>query len=470
MTRVLSTKVESSAGMQLRTLKDLLPILLVVAAVLSGGNVKAQGVDANGQRESRETLSVRDTIELALKNNLSTLLASERESEARGLRTESRAPLMPNISAAVSQTSRTLNLAALGLDLSSVNLPGFPTFIGPFKVFDARVNLAQSVFNLTAIRNYQAGKLGVKVAIFQEQLAREQVASAAALAYLNAIRTARSVQTAQSNLELAKVLATLAQNQKTAGIATGVDVTRALTRQAQEETNVAQAETAANQAMFQLLRVAGLSLSSQPTLTDPLRYLEEPEPSPETAVSTARTQRREILVAQEQLRVSELETKAARAERLPSVDFIADYGSSGITPSKSDFPTRDIEVRVSVPIFNGGATNGRVQVAASRQRQAELQLRDIQQQVEQDVRDALQTLATSADQVKSADQSVTLSERELQMARDRFSAGVGDNIEVINAQTALANARDSQVTALTQHNAARINLAAALGRVEDFRW
>jgi hypothetical protein len=83
--------------MQLRTLKDLLPILLVVAAVLSGGNVKAQGVDANGQRESRETLSVRDTIELALKNNLSTLLASERESEARGLRTESRAPLMPNI-------------------------------------------------------------------------------------------------------------------------------------------------------------------------------------------------------------------------------------------------------------------------------------------------------------------------------------------------------------------------------------
>jgi outer membrane protein TolC len=222
--------------------------------------------------------------------------------------------------------------------------------------------------------------------------------------------------------------------------------------------------------MFQLLRVAGLSLSSQPTLTDPLRYLEEPELSPETAVSTARTQRREILVAEEQVRVAELETKAARAERLPSVDFIADYGSSGITPSKRDFPTRDVGVRVSVPIFNGGATNGRVQVAASRQRQAELQLRDVQQQVEQDVRDALQTLATSAEQVKAADQAVRLSERELQMARDRFSAGVGDNIEVINAQTALANARDSQVTALTQHNAARINLSAALGRVEDFRW
>ncbi|MDX6710301.1 MAG: hypothetical protein QOH96_1317, partial [Blastocatellia bacterium] len=79
MTRVLSTKVESSAGVQPKTLKNLLPILLVVAAVLASGNVKAQGVAANGQRESRQTLSLHDTIELALKNNLSTLLASERE-------------------------------------------------------------------------------------------------------------------------------------------------------------------------------------------------------------------------------------------------------------------------------------------------------------------------------------------------------------------------------------------------------
>ena len=470
MTRVRSTKVESSAGVQLKTLKNLLPILLVVVAVLAGENVKAQEVAANGQRESRQTLNLHDTIELALKNNLSTLLASEREAEARGLRTESRAPLMPNISAAVSQNSRTLNLAALGLDLSNATLPGFPIFIGPFKVFDARVNLAQSIFNLTAIREYQAGKLGVKVAIFQEQLAREQVASAAALAYLNALRTARSVQTAQANLELAKVLATLAQNQRAAGVATGVDVTRALTRQAQEETNVAQAQTAANQAMFQLLRVAGLSLSSEPTLTDPLRYLEEPEPSPETAVSTARTQRREILVAQEQLRVAELETKAARAERLPSIDFIANYGSSGITPSKSDFPTRDVGVRVNVPIFNGGLTRGRIQVASSRANEAELQLASVRGQVEEDVRLAFSGLRTTAETVRAADLVVTLAERELEMARDRFRAGVADSIEVVTAQTVLANARLDQVSALAAYNGARLNLAAALGRAQTFRW
>ena len=448
--------------------------LVAFALVFGSGIALGQGTRAPGnvdrgtlglQRETRQSISFRDAVELALKNNVSTLVAAERKSEARGLRTESRSGLMPSVSGAVSETSSTRNLAALGFAV-----PGFPTFIGPFKVFDARFSLAQSIFDLSAIRQYQVGKAGVKVAELQEQLAREQVASQAALAYLNALRTAREVQTAEANLELAKVLTILAENQKQAGIATGVDVTRAQTRQSQEEVNVAQANTAANQAMFQLLRITGLSLSSAPVLSDPLKYQEESGPSTETAVSTARNQRPEVQVAEEQVKVASLETKAAKAERLPSIDFVANYGSSGITPSNTDFPTRDVGVRLSVPIFNGGATEGRIQAAASRQRQAEIQLRDVEQQIEQDVRDALQTLATSADQVKAANQSVVLAERELQMARDRFAAGVGDNIEVVNAQTSLANARDSQVTALAQHNAARINIAAALGRVQDFRW
>jgi outer membrane protein TolC len=416
-------------------------------------------------------LTIQDAIQLSLRNNLSTLLAAERQVEARGQQTQARASLMPNLSATISQTNRTENLAALGLDSSA--FPAgirFPTFIGPFNVFDARLNLAQSLFDLNAIRQYQASKAAVKVADFQVQLAREQISASAALSYLNAIRSERSVQAAQANLDLAQALLTLAQNQRAAGIATGVDVTRAQTRVAQEQVRVAQAQTQANQTRLQLLRVAGLPLDATPTLTDPLRFVSDSVPSEQTAVSTAEQRRPEILIAQEQVRVSELETSAARAEHLPSVDLLADYGSSGITPTNSNFPTREIGVRVNVPVFNGGLTTGRIRAAESRRRQAQLQLTDVRKQVEQDVRDALLTLGTSAEQVRAADQSFTLAERELQMSRDRFSAGVGDNIEVINAQTALANARDAQVEALTQYNAARINLSAALGRAEEFRW
>jgi outer membrane protein TolC len=296
------------------------------------------------------------------------------------------------------------------------------------------------------------------------------VASGTGLIYLEALRADAAVVAAQANVELAQALFKLAQDQRNAGVATGVDVTRAQTRLAEQQVGLAQAQTTSEQARLNLQRVVGLPLGSPLRLTDQLRFTEEPLPAVETAVAQAGENRREVQVAEEQNRVSQLERQAVRAEYLPSVEFVGDYGVSGITPNNSDLPTRRAAVQVNVPIFNGGLTRGRLTAAASQQRQTELELASIRGQVEEDVRLALATLRTAAAQVRAANESVTLAERELEMARDRFKAGVGDNLEVVTAQTSLANARDDQVTALAQHNAARLNLAAALGRAEAFRW
>ena len=414
-------------------------------------------------------LSFAQAIQLAIENNLTTLLARERRDEARGVKQQSLAPLLPNVSGAAYQASLTENLAALGFTPGLI--PGFSsTFVGPFRNFDARVSLVQKIFDLSAIRNYQAGRAGVRVAQLQEALAREQVANATGLIYLEALRADAAVVAAQANVELAQALLKLAQDQRNAGVATGVDVTRAQTRLAEQQVTLAQAQTTSEQSRLNLQRVVGLPLGSSLTLTDPLRFVDELLPSVETAVGQAGQDRREVQVAEEQNRVSRLEVQAVRAEYLPSVEFVGDYGVSGITPTLSDLPTRSVAVQVNVPIFNGGLTRGRVTAAASRQRQTELELSNIRGQVEEDVRLALTTLRTAAAQVRAADESVMLAQRELEMARDRFKAGVGDNLEVVTAQTSLANARDAQVTALAQHNAARLNLAAALGRAETFRW
>jgi outer membrane protein TolC len=155
---------------------------------------------------------------------------------------------------------------------------------------------------------------------------------------------------------------------------------------------------------------------------------------------------------------------------LPSLEFLGDYGVSGITAVTSALPTRRYAIQLNVPVFNGGLTRGRIQVASSREVQAALQLASIRGQVEEDVRLAYSALRTTADTVRAANQEVTLAEREMQMARDRFRAGLGDNIELVTAQAALANARLDQVSALAAYNAARLNLAAALGRAQSFRW
>jgi len=446
-------------------------LVTVVSILFSAASLAAQEIPgaAKISRGQPTTLSYEQAVRLAIDNNLATLRAHERRNEARGQQEQARAPLLPNVSGVAYQANLTMNLVALGFQPGT--FPGISqTFLGPFKNFDARLLLRQTVFDLSAIRNYQVGKAGVRVAELSEALAREEVASRTGLSYLEALRADRAVVAAQANVELAQALLQLARDQRNAGVATGVDVIRAQTRLAEQQVGLAQAQTDSEQARLNLQRLIGLPLGSAMTLTDPLRFVDDPLPSVDTAVAQAAQDRREIQVAEEENRVSQLEAQSARAEHLPSLEVVGDYGSSGITPGSFDLPTRRVALQLNVPIFNGGLTQGRVTAAASRHRQTELSLANIRGQVEEDVRLALTTLRTAAVQVRAADESVTLAQRELEMARDRFRAGVADNLEVITAQTSLANARVSQVTALAQHNAARLNLAAALGRAETFRW
>jgi outer membrane protein TolC len=433
-----------------------------------GGGSQLPGA-ARVTQQGPSALGLEQAIALAIDNNLATLLARERVREAEGFRTESRAGLLPNVSGTAYQANVTQNLAALGFQPGT--FPGITnTFIGPFNNFDARARLVQSIFSLAAIRNYRAGRAGVRVAELQQSLAREQVATFTALTYLEALRAGRDVEAAQSDVELAETLLKLAQDQHTAGVATGVDVTRAETRLAQTRVRLSQSETASEQAVLNLQRVVGLPLGSALTLTDPLRFTNDPLPSIETAVEEAGRARPEVRIAEAQSNLAGLERRAVKAELLPSVDFVGDYGVSGITPTNTALPTRRAAVQLNVPVFNGGLTRGRIEVASSRERQAELELGSVRGQVEEDVRLAFSALRTTSEQVAAAEQSVTLAQRELEMARDRFRAGVGDNVEVVTAQTALSNARSAEVTALAQYNASRLNLAAALGRAEAFRW
>jgi len=414
-------------------------------------------------------LTLADAIRLAIENNLATLLAREQQRAAGGVVQQTRSALLPNISGTAYQANLTENLAALGFQ--SGTFPGFTnTFIGPFNNFDARARLVQNILDFSAIRNYQSSRAGVRVADFQNQLAREQVSEATALTYLEALRSDRNVSAAQANVDLASALLKLAQDQRNAGVATGVDVTRAETRLAQERVGLAQAQTAAEQARLNLQRVVGVPLGSALVLADALAFSLEPTPQPDVAVAEALSHRAEVLISEAQVSMLNLERKAVRDELLPSLQFVGDYGVSGITPTNTTLPTRRVAVQLNVPIFNGGLTQGRLTVATAREREAELQLGSIKGQVEEDVRLALSALRTTVERVNAADEALRLAQRELEMSRDRFRAGVGDNLEVISAQTSLANAREAQVEALAVYNAARLNLAASLGRAESFRW
>ena len=124
-------------------------------------------------------------------------------------------------------------------------------------------------------------------------------------------------------------------------------------------------------------------------------------------------------------------------------------------------------VTLRVPIFDGGRRDARRAESASQYRQESARTKDLEEQVELDIRLALDALRSAEEQVKVAKEGLELAGNELAQARRRYDAGVAGGLEVTDAQTRLERARDNQTAALFQHNVARVDLAQAMGNVRS---
>ena len=408
-------------------------------------------------------VSLHDAIAAAVGSRLDAISAGELSVQARSRARQNASSLLPQLTATLSE-SRTFkeNLAAQGL-----SFPGFPAMLGPFDTFDARARMTQKLFDWGAWRRSQSGEAAARAAGEEEKAAREQVASAAALSYLEAVRAQRAVAAAGADKQVADSLLSLARDRKDQGAATGVDVVRAQARAADADAALLRAKIAEIEAKLLLKRVAGWPLDRELILTDDFTAVSSSAPALEPSLSSALTGRAEIAAAEDRARAETLGAKAAFGDRAPSIVLMGDYAQSGTVPSDAR-GVGDIGGAVSLPIFAGGLGKARQEEAESRGRLALANLADVRQQVELDVRTALERLAESAEEERAAELSLSLAVRELAMAQDRYAAGLGASVDVIEAQAELARARNGQVSALARYHSSRVNYAAAIGRASDF--
>ena len=145
-----------------------------------------------------------------------------------------------------------------------------------------------------------------------------------------------------------------------------------------------------------------------------------------------------------------------------------DYGAIGTGPDHL-LPTRSIGLSLRVPVFDGGRRDARRAEAASVLRQEQIRTRDLEAQIELEVRLALESLESADGQVKTASEGLRLAENELAQARRRYEAGVTTSLETSDGQARLERARENQVAALVSYNAAQIDLNTALGRNQEFK-
>jgi outer membrane protein TolC len=188
-------------------------------------------------------------------------------------------------------------------------------------------------------------------------------------------------------------------------------------------------------------------------------------PSPEEAVARAWRERPDLKAAQARVEAAEAQRRSALGEGLPSLAVDADYGTIGNDPGTAR-ATFTLGAALRVPIFEGGRVQGKVRAAEARVQEDRARLEDLRARIYYEVQTAFLDLRSAQDRVQVAEKALGLGREQLRQAQDRFAAGVASNIDVVQAQEALATASENSIASLYAHNVAKVSLARALGGAE----
>ena len=416
------------------------------------------GVPAGRLSATPVALSRDDAVARGLKQNLGGVLATDVVTDARGQRWQALSDLLPHVITDTGFGVHQINVkAAFGL-----TIPGEPPIIGPFGYFDSRAYLTQSVFDWVSIERGRSSRAQLNAAEFGSKDAREVVVLVIVSNYLLVIADQSEVESATSQRDTAKALFQQTSDQKTAGLASAVDVLRSQVQLQSREQKLIVAQNSLAKQKLVLARAIGLPLGQTFEITTRVPYQELTPSVLDDAIQNAYKARPDFQVQINQVRSAELERKAASAERYPSVGAETDYGLSGVNPGSSH-GTVDAAATLRIPIFQGGRVHGdvlRADASLTRERQ---RLEDLRARIDQEVRDVYLDLDSAAQEVSVEKSAIMLATQNLEQSRDRFVSGVTDNIEVVQAQDALAIASDAYIASLYSYNLAKISLARATG-------
>jgi len=429
---------------------------------LPAGSPFGGGVPQGTATAQTLQLTVADVIHRALQYNLGVLLSEQDVSHAGGTRWVTLSQLLPNVSAYVTESRQRINLEAFGFNPSNF---GLSPVVGPFNTFDARVTLSQSLLDRRAINETRAENHNVEAARHSYRSARDLVVLVAANAYLQMLASDARTQSARAQLQTSDTLYQQAQDLKQNGIVAGIDVLRAEVRLNGDRQRVTVYQNDFEKARLQLARLIGLPVGQAFAISAQLPNVPVPDLTIEQALAQAYRDRPDYLAAQERVRAAEASRAAAFSEQLPSLQVNANYGVLGLTAADS-VATYTLAGSVIIPIFQGGRTHGRLAEADADLRQRRAEAEDMRAQIYYDVRSAFFDLQANGEQLQVATRSRDLANQELTQARDRFAAGVANNLEVVQAQQSVTTADEQYIDALLGYDVSKAVLARSLGDAE----
>jgi outer membrane protein TolC len=422
----------------------------------------------------QKPLSIDEAIRMGIEHNLALIEARDQEKTVQAQALKSLQPLLPTITAEAETGAHQVNLAALGFSSGLINkiLPLFPgiNFSGASTVvkFDstqAQVNYSQSLFSLVAIEQRRAAKQSAVAAHFSTQSVRGLVVLNVGTAYLEALAAGARVEDATSLLQADQLVLDQSVAQHQAGTAANLDELRARVQLQSQQQAVIAAETSFAEAKIALNREIGLPAEQEIQLTDAAPYSELTVMNIADAQQSAYQNRQDYQQLQAAIRAAELQGKAAKWERLPTLTFDGNYGVTGLTHGLYH-GTFSAAGTLNLPIFEEARVRGDRDVAASKLSALRQRFANLKEQIGQQLRDSMLDVQSTGELVRVAQSNVDLAQQELEQTRERFAAGVDDNLPVVQAQATLANAEANLVNTTVAYNESKLGLARNMGIVD----
>lgn len=422
-----------------------------------------------------EPISLDDAIRMGVEHNLGLVEARVQQKAAQGQVLESLQPLLPTITAQASTGAHQFNLAARGFSggvlkefsrlLPGTNFSNVPLVV-KVDTTQAAVNYSQTLFDLSTIYRYRAARESAVSATHGTLSARGLVILTVGDAYLETLAAGARVDNAEALLRADGLSLQQAIEKHRAGTTAKLDELRArVTYQNQQQVLIA-AQNAFAKRKIALNREIGLPPEQQIQLTDTVPYAPLATMSIEQARQIAYRNRQVYLRLLSQIRAARLESRAAKWERLPSLTFSGNYGVTGVTHGLYHGTFAAVG-SINLPIFQEARFRGDRETAAANLASLTDQLSDLKQKIDQQLRDSTLDVQSTGEVVRVAQSNVNLARQELEQTRERYAAGVADNLPVVNAEARLAAAESHLIDSTTQYNEAKLGLARNLGLIES---
>src|SRR5882762_4389228 len=370
-------------------------------------------------------LSLKGAIERGLRYNLGLIESNQASADVRAERLRALSALLPQLSAHGRQGYESISYKEIGLKLPPIpGLPALPSTSGGFGYQDARVSVTQSLYNAELRNRYRARK-------------SEEQASADELDQQTANRVKNEVSPE-------------------------IDSIRAQVERQSAEQRLTNASNQLEKDRLTLARIIGLAVDQDFVLTEALSYHQLPGMTGKTAVEEALRSRADLRSAETSVEAAALTVRAQKAQRLPVISVTADYGGAGANIGNFN-QVYTVTGNISVPIYTGGRIRADIQKAQADLARREAEYEDLKGRVAYDVRVAWLDLSASDSSVKVAERNKSLAARALTQSQDRYSNGVTNYLEVLQAQEAGTVAGDNYIQSLFSFNVAVISFSRAVG-------